>query len=94
LTGDPQFMAQVRARFTELRQGLLSDAAVNARIDALTVPLTEAAVRDFERWPVGDIITSETGFTGGPTVATWEGQVQVMRDFLVARLAWIEANLP
>jgi hypothetical protein len=93
LVTDAAFMAAVRARYDELRQGLLSDAAIAQRIDDLVAPLTEAAARDFARWPVSDIITSETGFTGGPTAPTWEEQVQVMRDFLAARLAWLDQNL-
>jgi hypothetical protein len=94
LTADRAFMAQVRTRYTELRQTLLSEAALEQRMTALATPLTQAVVRDFAKWPVSDIITSETGFTGGPTAPTWEGQLQVMRDFLVDRLAWIDANLP
>jgi hypothetical protein len=94
LTTDAAFMAQVRTRYDTLRQTLLSDAAVEERIAALIAPLTEAAVRDFARWPVGDVITSGDGFTGGPTVATWDGQVQVMRDFISQRLAWLDTNLP
>ena len=51
-------------------------------------------VCDFAKWLVSSIIKSGTGFLGGPTAATWEGQLQVMQDVLVARLAWIDANLP
>lgn len=94
LMGDPAFTAQVKTRYAELRQTLLSEAAVEQRMLDLQAPLTEAITRDFARWPVGDIIESETGFTGGPTVATWEGQVQVMHDFLMQRLVWLDANLP
>jgi CotH kinase protein/Chitobiase/beta-hexosaminidase C-terminal domain len=94
LTSDPVFMAQVKTRYTELRQTLLADAAIEQRMIDLQAPLTQAVERDFAKWPVADIITSETGFTGGPTVATWDGQVQVMHDFVLQRLAWLDANLP
>ncbi len=94
LTSDAGFMAQVRARYDELRGGLLSDAAVEQRMDELTAPLSEAIARDFAKWPVEDIITSETGFLGGPTAPTWEGQVQVMHDFLIDRLNWMDTSLP
>jgi spore coat protein CotH len=94
LTTDPAFTAQVKTRYTELRQTLLSEAAVEQRMTDLSAPLTEAAVRDFVKWPVGDIITSNTGFTGGPTIETWDGQVQVMHDYLMARLVWLDNNLP
>ncbi|XXY47674.1 hypothetical protein WME91_47485 [Sorangium sp. So ce269] len=56
--------------------------------------LAQAVVRDYQKWPVSSVIESETGFVGGPTVPTWEGQLQVMRDFLRERLAWMDANLP
>ncbi|WP_437568444.1 CotH kinase family protein [Sorangium sp. So ce542] len=94
LTADPAFMAQVRARYTALRQTLLSEAALEQRMDELSAPLAQAAARDLARWPVSDIIESSEGFLGGPTAPTWEGQLQVMRDFLRARLAWLDANLP
>ncbi|MGK3992767.1 CotH kinase family protein [Sorangium sp. So ce1024] len=94
LTSDPSFMAQVKARYTELRKTLLSDAAIDQRIDSLSAPLGQAVARDYAKWPVSSIIQSSTGFLGGPTAPTWEGQLQVMRDFIKARLAWMDANLP
>ncbi len=94
LTADPAFMAQVKTRYQELRKTLLSDAAVKQRMADLAAPLKQAVVRDFAKWPVSAIIKSTTGFTGGPTAPTWEGQLQVMEDFLIARLAWMDANLP
>ncbi|KYF66543.1 hypothetical protein BE11_43175 [Sorangium cellulosum] len=87
-------MAQVRTRYTALRQTLLSEAAIEQRMNSLSAPLAQAVVRDYEKWPVPSVIQSSTGFVGGPTVPTWEGQLQVMRDFLLARLAWMDANLP
>ncbi|WP_437774517.1 CotH kinase family protein [Sorangium sp. So ce1097] len=94
LTGDPAFMAQVRARYTALRQTLLSEAAIDKRIDSLSAPLGQAVARDYAKWPVSSVIESSSGFLGGPTAPTWEGQIQVMRDFIKARLAWMDANLP
>ncbi|WP_437512993.1 CotH kinase family protein [Sorangium sp. So ce1099] len=94
LTADPSFMAQVRARYTELRATLLSESALEERMNSLSAPLSQAVVRDYAKWPVSSVIESETGFVGGPTVPTWEGQLQVMRDFLRERLAWMDANLP
>ncbi|WP_437678109.1 CotH kinase family protein [Sorangium sp. So ce131] len=94
LTADPSFMAQVRARYTELRGTLLSEAAIEERMSSLSAPLSQAVVRDYAKWPVSDVIESSEGFLGGPTAPTWEGQLEVMRDFIRARLAWMDANLP
>lgn len=94
LTADPSFMAQVKTRYTALRQTLLSEAAIEQRMNGLSAPLSQAVVRDFAKWPVSDIIESSEGFLGGPTAPTWEGQLQGMRDFVRGRLAWMDANLP
>jgi hypothetical protein len=93
LATDPTFMAQVKTRYTELRKSLWSDSSLSSRMDTLSAPVKNAVVRDYTRWPVTGVILSSSGFTGGPTAPTWEGQLKVMRDFVVARLAWMDANL-
>jgi hypothetical protein len=88
---DPAFRELLRARYFELRNGgLLSDAQINARIDALAAPLTNAAARNFERWnnlTQRTITAFET-----PTANTWQGQVTAMRDWLSQRMVWLDAN--
>jgi hypothetical protein len=92
LTSDPAFMERVRARWFELRQGLLSDAAIGRRLDALAAPLANAVLRDYAKWPAAGMIQSG-GFVQGPTDPTWEGQLQALRDFLMGRLAWMDEQL-
>ncbi len=87
---DPAFMAQVSTRWQELRQTLLSQQQLEQRIVALTAPLAAAAVRDFERWPVS---VAASSFFQIPADPTWEGQVQVIRDWLVERSAWLDSQL-
>lgn len=88
LLTDPAFQNELKARWQSLRRGLLSDASLNARVDALSTPLTAAAQRNFQRWPnltsrmVGPFITD--------TAATWAGQVQVMRNWMIRRAAWLD----
>jgi hypothetical protein len=87
----PAFAAQVVARWQSLRQGLLSDAQVDARIDMLTAPLANAAARNFARWP---ILTSNPHVDQfeSPTERTWQGQVEHMRAWIKARMAWIDTQ--
>ena len=92
LVADPAFMAQVRARWLELRQGPLSDAALDARVTGLTTPLTNAVVRDYAKWPVAEVMGSSS-FIRGPTVETWQGQVDALRTFIRARLTWMDSEL-
>ncbi|MFC0526233.1 CotH kinase family protein [Phytohabitans kaempferiae] len=90
LLRDPAFVNQVRNRWRELRQGLLSNASLNARIDGLATPLTNAAQRNFQRWP--NLTSPTIGFFNTPTAPTWQGQVQVMRDWLAQRVSWLDST--
>jgi hypothetical protein len=87
---DPAFLERVSARWRELRATLLSEAELDARLDALVAPLTGAAVRDFERWPVADV---SGGLFQIPNEPTWEGQLQAMRDWTRERLDWLDSQL-
>ncbi|MFI9530815.1 CotH kinase family protein [Micromonospora rosaria] len=90
LLHDPAFVNQVRARWQALRRGLLSDAALRTRIDTLTAPLTNAAQRNFQRWP--NLTTPMIGYFFTPTAPTWQGQVQFMRDWMLRRAAWLDST--
>nr|WP_280940601.1 CotH kinase family protein [Micromonospora parva] len=90
LLRDPAFVNQARSRWQTLRQGLLSDAALQTRIDALAAPLTNAAQRNFQRWP--NLTSPTVSFFRTPTSPTWQGQVQVMRDWMLRRAAWLDST--
>jgi hypothetical protein len=95
LGADAAFMAQVKTRYKALRGNLLSQASIDQRIAMLTAPLDAAAVaRDFAKWPVSTVLPGgHSGIVYGPSVATWEGQVEAMRTFITARLAWMDMQL-
>jgi hypothetical protein len=90
LLRDPAFVDQVRSRWQSLRRGLLSDASLGARVDALAAPLTNAAQRNFQRWP--NLTAPMVGPFFTPTSPTWQGQVQVMRDWMLRRAAWLDST--
>ncbi|MFD0969999.1 CotH kinase family protein [Plantactinospora endophytica] len=87
---DPAFVNRVKARWQELRRGVLSNAQLQARIDRLTAPLTAAAGRNFQRWP--NLSTRMLGPFVTPTSPTWPGQVQFMRDWMFQRAAWLDTT--
>jgi hypothetical protein len=91
LVEDPAFMTLVKTRWQELRRGALSDARLAERVTALAAPLEAAVVRDYERWPVAQVYANP-GIVRGPTVETWDAQLQALRDYLVQRTAWIDAQ--
>lgn len=90
LIADASFKARLVARYKELRQGVLSDAMVTARIATLSAGLASGAERNFQKW--NNLTTQRIGFFQTPTADSWEGQVTAMRTWLSARLAWLDTQ--
>ena len=90
LLSDPAFVNQLKIRWQQLRQGALSNTALQARIDGLTAPLVNAAQRNFQRWP--NLSTRMIGPFITPTNPTWQGQVQQMRTWMTQRAAWLDTT--
>lgn len=90
LIAEPTFKAAVIARWKELRQSSLSDAAVSARIVRLTTGLANGAQRNFQKW--NNLTTARIGFFQTPTAATWDEQVKAMQSWLLGRMAWLDMN--
>lgn len=86
LVNDPAFMDRVSARWKELRMGVMSDAELLARFDALAAPLANAAVRDFERWPPSSV----NGLFEFPPGDTWQEQLDAIRTWMPQRAAWLD----
>ncbi len=90
LVADPSFDTQLRARYQELRQGVLSDAQIIARMATLSQGLAGGAARNFQKWD--NLTTERIDVFTTPTVDSWEGQLTVMRTWLIERLAWLDTQ--
>ena len=95
LMADPNFVRRMSKRWTELRQGVLRDTEIDARIDAFAAPLSAgAADRNFQRWPMLDARSPyrESAYI---TIATktYRGQITALKVFLHQRAAWMDENL-
>ncbi|NLT56140.1 MAG: spore coat protein CotH [Actinomycetales bacterium] len=91
LIRDPAFLNHVRARWQELRRGLLSDTQLQARMNTLSAPLTNAAARNFQRWPNLTTQRIGPGFITS-TEPTWQGQLESMRTWMLQRAAWLDST--
>jgi hypothetical protein len=78
---DQNFWQQWIDRLDELRQGPLSNAAVEAAVDAQAAELTQAAARNFIRWS-----------DRPPRYGGWAGEVASLRTWFVNRLNWIDSQ--
>ena len=79
---DPAFVARYKQRWEELRTREFSLQRMNALIDSLTAQITEAQVRNFDRWT--GLINPEGG---------WEAEIQKIKNWIKKRVAWMDIQL-
>jgi hypothetical protein len=91
----PEYKSAVKARYMELRGGVLSDNGIVKLIDDVRKPIMNVAQRNFEAWPMGKC-TSSGGFMGmgsSGTVkdTTWSGQVDSLKIWTKKRLKTLDS---
>jgi len=84
---DPEFWITWVDRWQAMRQGPLADAAMSAQIERYRLEITNAATRNYTKWP-GHLNTS-----GALVVTNWSGKVDVMKNHVLARGQWIDDQL-
>ncbi|HOQ01581.1 MAG TPA: CotH kinase family protein [Acetivibrio clariflavus] len=90
LMQDPSFQSKISARWSQLRQGPLSDTQLIALVDSLASPLSNAAKRNFQKWNI--LGTSMVGGFNTQTTQTWEEQITILKNFLTQRAAWLDQS--
>jgi hypothetical protein len=97
--GDPDFNQKIIDRWSELRAEIFHPSNLVARIDELSSYLSEAAARDFARWPrLGtNIWPNPNGSAGGWHVdfqnpTTYTAIINEMKKWLTGRIAWIDSQ--
>jgi hypothetical protein len=90
LFDDPRFRARFADRYRWLRKGPLSEKSLEGWIDAEVAKLAEPARRNFEKWPI--LATVEFGNPDEPP-GSWEGEVALLKSWLVVRTRWMDREL-
>ncbi|MBS1939673.1 MAG: CotH kinase family protein, partial [Bacteroidetes bacterium] len=88
---DSSFVNAVSCRWNELRDNVLSPAYISAYCDSVASLIDTAQQRNFLKWPILGTYVWPNPY---PIPATYAGEVQELKDFMNARWAWIDANLP
>ncbi len=91
LMEDSSFVNAVRCRWNELRDNVLSPASISAYCDSVASLIDTAQQRNFLKWPILGTYVWPNPY---PIPATYAGEVQELKDFMNARWAWMDANLP
>lgn len=89
LRQDPRYRGLTRCMWEDYRADVWSDESVEGIIDSLSTLLSEPSVRDHARWPrLGQYVWPNV-FIG----QTYEEEVQFLRDWIQARLTWLDQNI-
>ena len=70
---------------------MLSEAYLHAYIDEQQTLLTEAAIRNYEKW---DILNEYTWDHPIEPPGSWQGEITVLKEWISNRLAWMDSNMP
>lgn len=97
MAADPEFRAAFVARWTELREGALSQASIDAQLAGYVDTMTpETIAENFERWPQDQIIGGDDWvlpFRESCPTATWDEEHAYVQTWLTERMAWMDANI-
>ena len=92
LFDDPAFARRYVERWFVLRQDTLSVARLHALIDSYAAELETAQARNFIRWPTLEQILMVPAYFG-PHPGSFEAEVRQLKDWLAARVLWIDENI-
>jgi hypothetical protein len=90
LLDDPGYANGLKCRWEELRQGPLKTSNIHAFIDSVATHLTEARIRNFQRWPIIGQYVNWNGFVG----QTYQEDLDYLKDYIAQRATWMDNNMP
>ena len=91
LLTDPAYTYELKCRWLELRQSILSITRLNNYVDSLALFLDEAQQRHFTVWP---IIGAYTWPNPSPIPTSYAGEMTAIKDWIFNRITWLDANMP
>ena len=89
----PEFQQRLVERWSELRDGPLAEDALLERVHTCRDIVGDEAYANFEVWPMDEIEFSWDGINWLCPVATYDEEMARLDDWLVSRLAWMDANI-
>ncbi len=86
---DTVFANNVNCRWTDLRTSILSDSSLIHYIDSMATMLTDAAARNYNRWPILGVYVWPNNYIGN----TYQEEITYMKNWILARTAWMDENM-
>ncbi|MBD2751315.1 CotH kinase family protein [Spirosoma validum] len=86
LLSDRSFANKVRTRYQALRNSTLKTERIQTYIDSVATALTEARMRNFEKWPVIGLYVWPNGYVG----RTYQEEIDYLKAWVKNRLEWMD----
>jgi hypothetical protein len=86
---DPVFANNLKCRWVDLRTSILSDEKLTNYIDSLGSILAVPAERNYDRWPILGVYVWPNNYVGN----TFQEELTYMKNWILARTAWMDANM-
>jgi hypothetical protein len=91
LLQDPNYTAELRCRWEQLRLTTLSIPVLDNYIDSVAGYLNEAQARHFTAWPILGVYTWPNP---SPLATDYAGEISNMKTWIHNRIAWLDVNMP
>lgn len=88
---DTAFVRDLRCRWKEKRQTVLSESRLFFLIDSAATVLNEAQQRHFTKW---NILGQYVWPNPQPIASNYNQEISYLKSWLSARLTWIDENIP
>lgn len=89
LMRDQDYKMRYKARWQELRTGVLSDSQIMNYIDSLVTALDAPQQRNFIRWSILDEYVWPNNYVGG----SYANEVAYLKSWIRDRLRWLDAEI-
>jgi hypothetical protein len=87
---DEVFTAELKCRWTELRESFLTDEYFINAIDSMASFLEEPQKRNYERWKILGNYVWPNQYIG----QTYQDEINFMKQWILTRLSWMDLNMP
>jgi hypothetical protein len=89
LLRDPAYKMEFKARWQEVRAGVLSDVNIMNYIDSLVSVLEAPQQRNFEQWPILNQYIWPNNYVGG----SYANEVEYLKGWISSRMYWLDTQI-
>ena len=92
LLQDSVFAGELGCAWQDYRSTFLTTQWMNDVVDSVAAVVAVAQERQYSKYPILGVNNGTPEV--GPPPATFQGEVDALKDWIAARMAWLDANMP